>query len=163
MSYIERVPKYIDVEKADPISNAKFVKELNDGNIYDQLLKPIDSNPREIYDTFMKIIQQAKDTHLPRKKVKFKKKKHKKSKWMTYGILKSINKKDKLYKLLLKSDVNSNSHADLKARFKRYRKTLRSIFKEAKRLYYHRTFLLYQNNVQKTWSVIKETLQQKKA
>ena len=35
----------------------------------------------------MKIIQQAKDTHLPRKTVKFKKKKHKKSKWMTYGIL----------------------------------------------------------------------------
>ena len=28
---------------------------------------------------------------------------------MTYGILNSINKKDKLYKLLLKSDVNSNS------------------------------------------------------
>ena len=81
---------------------------------------------------------------------------------MTYGILNSINKKDKLYKLLLKSDVNSNSHADLKARFKRYRETLRSIIKEAKRLYYHRTFLLYQNNVRKTWSVIKETLQRKK-
>ena len=162
LSYIERVPKYIDVEKADTISIAKFVKELNDGNIYDQLLKPIDSNPHENYDTFMKIIQQAKDTHLPRKTVKFKKKKHKKSKWMTYGILNSINKKDKLYKLILKSDVNSNSHADLKARFKRYRETLRSIIKEAKRLYYHRTFLLYQNNVRKTWSVIKETLQRKK-
>ena len=124
LSYIERVPKYIDVEKADTISIAKFVKELNDGNIYDQLLKPIDSNPHENYDIFMKIIQQAKDTHLPRKTVKFEKKKHKKSKWMTYGILNSINKKDKLYKLLLKSDVNSNSHADLKARFKRYRETL---------------------------------------
>ena len=32
--------------------------------------------------------------------------------------IKSINKKDKLYKLLLKSDVNSYSHADLKAGFK---------------------------------------------
>ena len=42
--------------------------------------KLIDSNPHENYDTFMKIIQQAKDTHLPRKTVKFKKKKHKKSK-----------------------------------------------------------------------------------
>ena len=83
-------------------------------------------------------------------------------KWMTYGILNSINKKDKLYKMLLKSDVNSNSHADLKARFKQYRETLRSIIKEAKRLYYHRTFLLYENNVRKTWSVTKETLQRKK-
>ena len=113
----------------------------------------------------MQIIQQAEDTHLPRKTVKFIKKKHKKSKWMTYGILKnSINKKDKLHKLLLISDVNSNSHADLKARFKQYRETLRSItcIKEGKRLYYHRTFLLYQNNVRKTWSVIKKTLQRKK-
>ena len=40
----------------------------------------------------MKIIQQAKDTYLPWETVKFKKKKHKKSKWMTYGILNSINK-----------------------------------------------------------------------
>ena len=66
LSYIERVPKYIDVEKADAISIAKFIKELNDGNINDQLLKPIDSNPHENYNTFMKIIQQAKYTHLPR-------------------------------------------------------------------------------------------------
>ena len=62
---------------------------------------------------------------------------------MTYGLLNSINKKDKLYKLLLKSDVNSNSPADLKAMFKRYSETLRSIIKEPKRLYYHRTLLLY--------------------
>ena len=55
------------------------------------------------------------------------------------------------YKLLLKNDVN----AALKATFKQYRETHRSSIKEAKRLYYYRTFLLYQNNVRKTWSVIK--------
>ena len=33
LSYIERIPKYIDVEKADAISIAKFVKELNNENI----------------------------------------------------------------------------------------------------------------------------------
>ena len=41
----------------------------------------------------MKLIQDAKNLHFPKKTVKFNKKKHKKSKWMTYGILKSINKK----------------------------------------------------------------------
>ena len=60
------------------------------------------------------------------------------------------------------TDVNSEKYAALKATFKQYRETLRSSIKEAKRLYYHRTFLLYQNNVRKTWSVIKETLQRKK-
>ena len=103
----------------------------------------------------MKLIQEAKNLHLPKKTVKFNKKKHKKSKWMTYGILNFINKKNRLYELLLKTDVNSDKYAALKATFKQYRETLRSSIKEAKRLYYHRTFLLYQNNVRKTWAVIK--------
>ena len=54
--------------------------------------------------------------------MKFNKKKHKKSKWMTYGILNSNNKKDRLYKLLLKTDVNSDKYAALKATFKLYKK-----------------------------------------
>ena len=54
---------------------------------------------------------------------------------MTYGILNSINKKDRLYMLLLKTDVNSEKYAALKATFKQYRETLRSSIKEAKRLY----------------------------
>ena len=62
-------------------------------NIYDQLLKPIDSSPHEKYDIVMKLIQDAKNLHFPKKTDKFNKKKHKKSKWMTYGILNSINKK----------------------------------------------------------------------
>ena len=120
------------------------------------------SCPHENYDIFMKLIQNAKNLHFPKKTMKFNKKRHKKSKWMTYGILNSINKKDRLYKLLLKTDVNSEKYAALKATFKQYRETLQSSIKETKRLYYHRTFLLCQNNVRKTWSVIKETLQRKK-
>ena len=81
---------------------------------------------------------------------------------MTYGTLNFINKKNRLYKLLHRTDVNSDRYTALKATFKQYRETLRSSIKEAKRLYYHRTFLLYQNNVRKTWSVIKETLQRKR-
>ena len=37
---------------------------------------------------------------------------------MTYGILNYFNKKDRLYKLLLKTDVNSDKYAALKATFK---------------------------------------------
>ena len=162
LSYIEKVPKFVDIEKIDANSLENFIQELNDMNIYDQLLKPIVSCPHENYDIFMKLIQDAKNLHFPKKTMKFNKKKHKKSKWMTYGTLNSINKKDRLYKLLLKTDVNSEKYAALKATFKQYRETLRRSIKEAKRLYHHRTFLLYQNNVRKTWSVIKKTLQRKK-
>ena len=45
--------------------------------------------------------------HLPKKRVKYQKKLHKKSKWITNGILNSINKKDKLYKTLIQTDTNN--------------------------------------------------------
>ena len=49
----------------------------------------------------------------------------------------------------------------VKVNFKRYRNILRNNIKRAKMLYYKRTFNLYQNDL-KTWTLIKETLQQKK-
>ena len=86
-------------------------------NIYDQLLKPIDSSPQENYDIFMKLIQEVKNTPFPKKTVKFNKKKLKKSKWMIYGILNSIKKKDRIYKLLLKTDVNSDKYSAAQRRY----------------------------------------------
>ena len=81
---------------------------------------------------------------------------------MTYGILTSINMKDRLYKLLLKTDVNSDKYAALKATFKQYNETLRRSIKEAKKLYYHRTFLLYQNNVRKSMVCYKRNITKEK-
>ena len=80
LSYIERVPIFIDIEKTDANSLENFIQELNDMNIYDQLLEPIDGSPHENYDVFMKLIQEAKNTHFPKKTVKFNKKKHNKIK-----------------------------------------------------------------------------------
>ena len=56
---------------------------------------------------------------------------------MTSALLKSINTKNQLYN------------------------TLRRSIKEAKRLYYTRTFAIYKNNIKQTWTIIKDTLQRK--
>ena len=53
------------------------------------------------------------------------KKLHKKSKWITNGILNSINKKDKLYKTLIQTDTNNTVlYERLKTEFKEYRAAL---------------------------------------
>ena len=44
---------------------------------------------------------------------------------MTTGILNSINTKDRMYKLLLKTDTLTERYMTLKARFKIYRETLK--------------------------------------
>ena len=82
--------------------------------------------------TVVLYFQLAKDKHLPMKSVRYQKRKHKKSKWMTTGILNSINTKDGLYKTLLKIGTNNDDYRVAKANFKRYRDILRNSIKRAK-------------------------------
>ena len=74
---------------------------------------------------------------------------------MTTGILNSINTKDRMYKLLLKTDTLTERYMTLKARFKTYREILRRSIKEAKKMYYQKVFNLYRNDIKKTWLTIK--------
>ena len=160
MSYIMEVPKYIEIERNDPRSMQNFVRELEELNIYDQLETPLNTNPQENYATFLNMVNIAKNKHLPKKVVRFNKKKHKKTKWLTNAILKSINTKDTMYKTLIKTNIEDEvNYVNLKTEFNNYKKILRRSINEAKRLYYSRTFELYKNNIKQTWSVIKNTLQ----
>ena len=73
-----------------------------------------------------------------------------KSKWMTDGILKSINTKDKLYKIIIQTDTeDEHLHTRLKSEFITNRTVLRRNIREAKRMYYTRTFDLYTNDIKK--------------
>ena len=83
------------------------------------------------------------------KSVWYQKRKHKKSKWMTTGILNCINTKDSLYKTLLQTNTSSDDYRVAKANFKRYREILRNSIKKGQMLYYKKTFKLYQKDVKK--------------
>ena len=83
------------------------------------------------------------------KNVRYQKRKHKKSKWMTTGMRNSINMKGRLYKTLLKTGTNNDGYMVVKANFKRYRDIFRNSINRAKMLCYKRTFNLYQNDVKK--------------
>ena len=67
---------------------------------------------------------------------------------MTDGILKSINTKDKLYKFLIQTDPeDEHLYTRLKSEFITHRTDLRRNIREAKRMYYTRTFDLYKNDI----------------
>ena len=68
----------------------KFQTELNNANIYDMLDTQLHADPTENLTTLNVLISQAKDKHLPIKLVKFNKHKHKKSNWISTGIIRSI-------------------------------------------------------------------------
>ena len=96
--------------------------------------QPWNNNPYDNYEIFITHFQLAKNKHLPMKCVPYQERKHKKSDWMTTGILNSIHTKDGLYKTLLKTDTDSDDYRVAKANFKRYREILRNSIKNAKML-----------------------------
>ena len=83
-----------------------------------------------------------KDKHLPKKNVKFNRKKHKMAKWMTNGILKSINNKVKLYEKTCENGCRWKCSIYNFKKINILKNTLRSSINEAKRLYFRRTFAL---------------------
>ena len=160
-AYTENPNKYVTIEKTDPRPLNGFIEEVKELNIYDQLAQRIDSDPQANYDVFSQLINYAKEKHIPRKTVKYNKRKHKKCKWITMAIINSINTKDKLYKKLLRTDANNLLYNRLKCDFKIYQKTLKNTITQAKKIYFHRIFNMHKNNVKKTWSIITETLHHK--
>ena len=55
---------------------------------------------------------------------------------------------DVLYKKMVQaSDTNHDVYDTLKTNFKTYKNILRQNIREARKLYYNKTFLLYKNNI----------------
>ena len=73
----------------------------------------------------------------------------------------SINKKDKLYKILFQTDTNNTVlYERLKTEFKEYRAGLRKTIRKAKRNFYIHIHVYnrHKNDIEKTWSLMNETL-----
>ena len=66
-----------------------------------------DANPNKKYCNLETAIIESMSNHLNEKLVKFNKNRHEREPWMSYGILKSVNHKNKLYKELMKFNRDS--------------------------------------------------------
>ena len=143
-----KMKKFIKIEKNDTVSMMSFVDELKNLNIYDKMNTNMNCCPKDNYEVFASLVKFAKEKQLPSKIVKYNKRKYMKSKWMTDGIFKSINTKDKLYTILIQTDTeDEHLYSRLKSQFITHRTVLRRNIREAKRMYYTITFDLYKNDI----------------
>ena len=94
----ESNPKYTYIRQNTSESYNNFQKEISTSNIFDKMNKNPNTNPTENYNLLENICKHAFENNFPTKKVKFNKYKHKKSSWITRGILISMANRDKLYK-----------------------------------------------------------------
>ncbi len=90
------------------------------------------------------------------KVVKYNKYKHKKSKWITNGIIKSILYWDNLYKGLKIADPNSIQFNIQKINFNTDNNILKKSIRLAKRNYYHTIFSKFKDDIRGTWKTINE-------
>ena len=153
--------KFVYINRLNDDNLAKFKAEVQSQDLESQISHKTSSDPNKNYETIQNIIQDAKDKHISRKKVKYKKRKHKKEPWVTKGIIISITRRDKLYKDLKKTQRNSLEHKHKKINLRTLNVILkRSIF-IAKKTYYFNLFKKYSNNIKNTWAAIRDILAKK--
>ena len=106
----------------------------------------------------MNVIETARKKHMTGKFVKFNKYKHNKSKWITYGILKSIRFRDNLYKKLKLTNPVLREYEILYINLQTYNKILKRSIRVAKQLFLESTFNRYKFDIRNTWKTINEIL-----
>ena len=151
------VPKYIGILYRILMKTKRhniYMTELTNSGVYDKLNHHKDGNPNDNYNILHNMLSDIGAKCMQTKKVKINKHKHKKSKWITQGIIRSITFRDKLY---LKMKLSPKDTAEyIKINLKTYNNILKRNIRQAKILYYQHQFDQYKNNIKKTWGVIKE-------
>ena len=125
---------YVTIFSSSEHSIQSFKNDFQCKNIYERLNKDLNADPNENYAMLEAAITESMNAHLEKKIVKFNRKKHKKDPWMTYGILKSVNHKNKLSKNLMKINKNLPLFGNKKQEFNVYKNTLRRLINQAKNI-----------------------------
>ena len=90
----EPSPKYVKINISNEEAMYKVKYETKSSAIYNKLNKNQTVDRNFNYEIIYEEILQAKNKHMPTKLVKCNKYKHKKSTWITQGLIKSIRYRD---------------------------------------------------------------------
>ena len=162
LSYIELiktpVPKFIKAFTLNENMVENIKNELLTSDLLNQLDPNLTTNPNETYNIIHEAIETAKHKHMPSKLVKFNKYRHKKSNWITKGLLKSIRFRDNLYKKMKLTDPISRDYEVMRINLKTYNRILKASLRAAKQHYFAFTFAKYKSDIKNTWKTINEAL-----
>jgi hypothetical protein len=121
-----------------------------------------DINPNITYNIVHNVIQTVKLIHMPCILIKFNKYKHKKSKWITKGIIKSIQFRDNLYRIHKMTNPDSVLFTVQKINLNTYNNILKKAIRLAKKQYYEALFIKFKDDMKGTWKTINDILNKTK-
>ena len=112
----------------------------------------------ELADSYLATFTEIADQFAPKRNASRKERKIRSKPWISRGLLKSIQTKNRLFKQLLRNRDNSI----LSSKYKTYRNTLNRLLRRAKSNYYHSVLNEHKGNSKKAWETINELIYNKK-
>ena len=117
----QKILQYRDFKKQNV---DKMIQELESIDII-QLLNPdLWSDPNTNYNILENLLSSILNKHIPIRRVKLNKYKHKKTDWITNGILKSIKFRDNLYNRMKQINQDSVEYIHIKINLATYNRIL---------------------------------------
>ena len=117
-------------------------------------------DPNVAIEKFFSETNKVLDKYAPLKKKPKKELKLEATPWITKGIAKSIQRKDKLYKKIIK-EKNTERRINLEKSYKILKQKIFNIIRSSKKLYYKGYFEQCTNNCKKIWAGVNEIIQNK--
>lgn len=128
------------------------LSSINWQKVYEQ------SNPEIAFNVFQDKLLNTFNIHCPIKESKVSKRKMPRKPWITPGLIKSINTKDKLYK-----KYRSKPSYDTNIKYTKYRNILNNLLRISKRNYITAELDANRNNMKKTWQTLNNLLGRNKS
>ena len=111
--------RFIQVNVQNKEAMGKVKNYIHSSDIYSKLDTKPNTDPNHNHNIIINEKNQAKNQYMTSKLVKFYKYKHKKSTWITQGLLISIRYRDKLYKKLKITNPESSEYGILLVNLKK--------------------------------------------
>ena len=162
-SFSKSSQQHIKLSSYQMSSLNQFKADLQIELSNDKLENIVANTSNDSYSNFNNILQQLMNKNFPVRKKKFNKYKHRKSKWITKGIIRSILFKDKLYVKLKATPVESDLYEGRLLNFRTYARILKQSINLAKKQYYFGCFEKFKGDMKKTWTIINEVVNRKQA
>lgn len=151
MTKERRKNKYRLIRKETKTALTNLLTELTNLDILNKLDTSDSADANKNYKILTDILTESYNRHCPLRNVKFDKRKHKNSEWITDAIMNSIKQRNKLYKNLKNTEKDDPRYTNLDEQLKNFNKILKRSINLAKKHYYSNLFSKFQNDIKKTW------------
>ena len=149
-------PKLVKVRD----TSDKSIEQMNNYLAHQDIMNKLnhDGDANINYNALAHILETGLNRYMPEMHMRFNRHKHKKSNWITRGIIQSIKSRDKLYHTLKKTSFDHASYKEKKFNLCTYNKIPRKIIRQAKFQYYQCLFTKLKNDIKNTWRTINDII-----